>query len=70
MPRQKNRRLPICDRARKIIATVHLTKKSSTSSSVEKSRFTVLLEGWLHLTVHMGDITEEKVEAITNAANS
>ena len=33
-------------------------------------KYVVKLEGWLQVSVHMGDITDEKVEAITNAANS
>ncbi|CDW75525.1 UNKNOWN [Stylonychia lemnae] len=32
-------------------------------------KFQVLLEGWLEVSVNMGDITDEKVDAITNAAN-
>ena len=32
--------------------------------------YTVKLEGWLTVSVNMGDITKENVEAITNAANS
>jgi len=28
-----------------------------------------LLNGWLQVSVHKGDITNEKVDAITNAAN-
>ncbi len=28
-----------------------------------------MLEGWLHLSINMGDLTNEQVEAITNAAN-
>lgn len=29
----------------------------------------VLLNGWLSVSVNLGDITNEKVDAITNAAN-
>ena len=32
--------------------------------------YTVLLHGWLKLSVYQGDITEERVDAIVNAANS
>ena len=32
-------------------------------------QYHVKLEDWLKVSVHMGDITSEKVEAITNAAN-
>ncbi|CDW72667.1 UNKNOWN [Stylonychia lemnae] len=32
-------------------------------------QYKVILGGWLEVSVNMGDITEEKVDAITNAAN-
>lgn len=32
-------------------------------------KFEILLNGWLHVSVHLGDITNENVDAITNAAN-
>jgi O-acetyl-ADP-ribose deacetylase (regulator of RNase III) len=32
--------------------------------------YQVRLFGWLDLSVHQGDITAERVDAITNAANS
>ena len=31
--------------------------------------YKVLLNGWLEVSVNKGDITDEKVDAITNAAN-
>jgi hypothetical protein len=34
-----------------------------------KKEFRVLLNGWLEVSVNLGDITNEKVDAITNAAN-
>ncbi len=32
-------------------------------------KYSVLLEGWMTVEVVLGDITSEKVDAITNAAN-
>lgn len=32
-------------------------------------KFEVVLNGWLHVSVNLGDITNENVDAITNAAN-
>lgn len=34
-----------------------------------KGKFSALLENWLTVEVVLGDITSEKVDAITNAAN-
>lgn len=34
-----------------------------------KKRAAAILNGWLEVSVNLGDITNEKVDAITNAAN-
>jgi O-acetyl-ADP-ribose deacetylase (regulator of RNase III) len=34
-----------------------------------KKRAEVIINGWLTVNVNLGDITNEKVDAITNAAN-
>lgn len=35
----------------------------------DKKRAAVILNGWLDVSVNLGDITNEEVDAITNAAN-
>jgi O-acetyl-ADP-ribose deacetylase (regulator of RNase III) len=35
----------------------------------DKKRCEVILNGWLRVSVNLGDITNENVDAITNAAN-
>eukprot|EP00347_Sterkiella_histriomuscorum_P010880 403374568 len=38
-------------------------------SEVDPNNFSVLINGWFTIQVHLGDITNENVDAITNAAN-
>ncbi len=35
----------------------------------DKKKFEVVINGWLNVSVNLGDITNEEVDAITNAAN-
>ena len=35
----------------------------------EKNKYRAILNGWLDISVNLGDITNENVDAITNAAN-
>lgn len=35
----------------------------------DKKKFEVVINGWLNVNVNLGDITNEEVDAITNAAN-
>jgi formiminotetrahydrofolate cyclodeaminase len=35
----------------------------------EKNKPVVIMNGWMNVSVNLGDITDEKIDAITNAAN-